>query len=69
MKPDARITLTMEPNGTFTMEIHDPRGKRVIFSNPNDHFKAPYADMGRAINQTIQTILKSKETKDHEPSI
>jgi hypothetical protein len=60
-KPDARITLTMEPNGVFRMEIFDPRGKRVIFSNPTDPYKAPYADMEKAIGQTVQIILEHKK--------
>jgi len=59
-KPDAKIYLTMQPNGIFCMKIHDPRGKRVIFSDPNDPYKAPYADMEKAVGQTIMTILESK---------
>ena len=59
-KADAKIYLTMEPNGIFCMEIHDPRGKRVIFSDPNDAYKAPYADMEKAVGQTIRIILESK---------
>ncbi len=51
----------MEPNGIFRMEIFDPLGKRVIFSDPCDIYKAPYADMEKAIGQTIQTILRKKE--------
>lgn len=66
MKADAKITLTMQPNGIFCMEIHDPRGKRIIFSDPNDAYKAPYADMEKAVGQTIRIILESKaETEKH----
>jgi len=60
-KPDARITLTMEPDGVFRMEIFDPRGKRVIFSDPNDPYKAPYAEMEKAIGQTVRIILENKK--------
>ena len=60
-KYDARITLTMEPNGIFRMEIHDPLGKKVIFSNPSDKYKTPYADMEKAIGQTVEIILRKKE--------
>ena len=60
-KPDARITLTMEPNGVFRMEILDPIGKRVIFSDPMDPYKTPYADMEKAIGQTIKIILETKK--------
>jgi hypothetical protein len=59
-KPDAKIYLTMQSNGIFCMEIHDPRGKRVIFSDPNDVYKAPYADMEKAVGETIRIILESK---------
>jgi hypothetical protein len=51
----------MEPNGVFRMEIFDPRGKRVIFSNPTDPYKAPYANMEKAIGQTVQIILEHKK--------
>ena len=60
LKADAKIYLTMQANGIFCMEIHDPRGKRVIFSDPNDIYKAPYADMEKAVGQTIRVILESK---------
>ena len=69
LKPDAKIFLTMKPNGAFLMEIHDPIGKRFIFSDPTDPYKTAYSNMEKAISQTIQVILRSKETKDHEPSI
>jgi len=60
-KFDARITLTMEPNGIFRMEIYDPLGKRVIFSRPGAVDNPPYADMEKAIGQTVQIILWKKE--------
>lgn len=60
MKADAKIYLTMEPKGIFHMVIHDPRGRRVIFSDPNDIYKAPYADMQKAVGETIGIILESK---------
>jgi len=51
----------MEPNGVFRMEILDPIGKRVIFSDPNDPYKAPYAEMEKAIGQTVRIILENKK--------
>lgn len=59
-KADAKIYLTREPDGIFHMEIHDSRGKRVIFSNPKDVYKTPYADMIKAVGETIGIILESK---------
>ena len=43
------------------MEILDPIGKRVIFSDPKDPYKTPYADMEKAIGQTVQIILEHKK--------
>jgi hypothetical protein len=60
---DARISLTMESNGIFSMEIFDPIGMRVIFSDPMNPYKTPYADMEKAIGQTIKIILETKKAE------
>lgn len=58
---DAMMSLTMEPDGIIRMEIYDPLGKRVIFPNPSKSGKEPYADMEKAISQTIQVIINAKK--------
>ncbi len=60
-KPDARIMIYLEQGGIWRIEISDPRGKRVVFYNPEMPFVPPR--LLELLPQTLRIIEEDKTMK------